>query len=804
MVAQLIRARPLFSVFLYILATFPAHATGENFASSQYQSGFRAGIEDGGHRKEKDEQYSILPSQEILDRIDFLAKSFPHLATLTNAQDMYGLPTAGDAKDCDFDHFDDVTTGCRNWILTIEDTRAHPPGSESSNTLPEVFLSGALHGNERVGPTTVVEVAHLLLESAACEALPRGLPPSPDADVEVKSNWESDLAAAESCRNKLAQRGITELHRRWLARLVTTRRIVIVPTANALGYFQNRREEAGVDPNRDFPYDLTDPKLCMQTIAGRTINELFREHLFQLSITFHGGMEAIAYEWGAPSYLDWMSPDDEAQAQIANAYSRYAGGFGRHRPYQTGTMNDVVYFVRGGMEDWAYAGSFDPDRVIPCQPEQYGGYPKERTIYDESTLRTFNMLVETSDVKSPVRDDLGTSHDPFNTNSQGNGHISRNIRLALLALDLVQPYVSIVGANGLALRDDVVPLTYRGDRSCAYTKKIMIPPGLNDTLIEWTVGGAMSVDFTTVLFARWGDVPDIVDGASQYDPEHLGLAFRYAPAMGGTTRWHQDGPQPPPSEAISSSISTMGGDSTLGPIFRTMIDTSDFQIGETIAVIAVANVDKSWAMQPDDINPDLPPQSHIVNARTNPQWRHTQASTGKVIQGRNDWYSIPLTLVIGPMQVDEIDSPAGVSLQEGAFEISDRYRMEYGYNFEEGQDGGRDENSQRLSGGGVDENSQQLNSGGVEDDSQQSKVVGKTGGMGDGVITVVVVIIVALVSAFTVVHYKRREQLRRGLKVVMSDEDEHRFGDGTISYAEGGIDSNPDESGMELPKFSID
>eukprot|EP00957_Ditylum_brightwellii_P192744 14676033-Ditylum_brightwellii.AAC.1 len=113
------------------------------------------------------------------------------------------------------------------------------------------------------------------------------------------------------------------------------------------------------------------------------------------------------------------------------------------------------------MEDWAYAGSFDPDRVIPCQPEQYGGYPKERTIYDESTLRTFNMLVETSDVKSPARDDLGTSHDPFNTNSQGNGHISRNIRLALLALDLVQPYVSIVGANGLALRDDVVPLTYR-------------------------------------------------------------------------------------------------------------------------------------------------------------------------------------------------------------------------------------------------------------------------------------------------------------------------------------------------------
>eukprot|EP00957_Ditylum_brightwellii_P161511 12297325-Ditylum_brightwellii.AAC.1 len=100
----------------------------------------------------------------------------------------------------------------------------------------------------------------------------------------------------------------------------------------------------------------------------------------------------------------------------------------------------------------------------------------------------------------------------------------------------------------------------------------MIPPGRNDTLIEWTKGGAMSVDFTTVLFVQWGDVPDIVD----------------------------DGPQPSPSEAISSSISSMGGDSTVGSIFCTMTDTSDFQIGETIAVIAVANVDKSWEMQPDN------------------------------------------------------------------------------------------------------------------------------------------------------------------------------------------------------------
>ena len=58
------------------------------------------------------------------------------------------------------------------------------------------------------------------------------------------------MADAKSCRITLEQKGINDKHRQWLARLVTTRRIVIVPTANALGYYQNIREEDGIDPNR--------------------------------------------------------------------------------------------------------------------------------------------------------------------------------------------------------------------------------------------------------------------------------------------------------------------------------------------------------------------------------------------------------------------------------------------------------------------------------------------------------------------------------------------------------------------------
>ena len=126
------------------------------------------------------------------------------------------------------------------------------------------------------------------------------------------------------------------------------------PSFLALGYYQNRREEGSIDPNRDFPFDLEDNSLCMQTIAGRTANEIYREHMFQLALTFHGGMEIVAYEWGAPSYLNFNSPDHEAQSQIGGAYSRYGGGWGTSRPYKYGTMNDEVYYVRGGMEDCTY------------------------------------------------------------------------------------------------------------------------------------------------------------------------------------------------------------------------------------------------------------------------------------------------------------------------------------------------------------------------------------------------------------------------------------------------------------------
>jgi hypothetical protein len=85
-----------------------------------------------------------------------------------------------------------------------------------------------------------------------------------------------------------------QLYRRdsWARRLLDTRAITIVPAANALGYAQEKREENGIDPNRDFAWDQMYPAksgirpdtvpICMRTVAARSINELWREHVFQV------------------------------------------------------------------------------------------------------------------------------------------------------------------------------------------------------------------------------------------------------------------------------------------------------------------------------------------------------------------------------------------------------------------------------------------------------------------------------------------------------------------------------------------
>ena len=296
---------------------------------------------------------------------------------------------------------------------------------------------------------------------------------------------------------------------------------------------------------------------------------------------------------------------------------------------------DVLCFLKG-----AYAGSWTPSKVEPCTPKEFGGYPPEKTTYSNSTLRVFNMLVETSNVKEP-KHYLGSSFDVLSRDTTENGHVSRNIRLSLLAVDMVQPYVGVVGVNKLILTDDIIPMMERDSKSCVDTKAVMVARNAEKVDIEWTVGGAFTIDNTELWYGKWDDVSNEVECWTQPSSTH-NLKRIVGDTLKGTGFFSAEGSQPSPENSAS------GMRMTNGPLFRASIPLEEFKKGDKILVMASAKVDQSWKNQPKDILPKMTPQSHIVNARTDPSYHHE--SNGKHIQGRTDWFSVPLTVVIGEFE----------------------------------------------------------------------------------------------------------------------------------------------------------
>jgi hypothetical protein len=374
----------------------------------------------------------------------------------------------------------------------------------------------------------------------------------------------------------------------------------------------------------------------MRTIGGRTLNEVFREHLFQMALTFHGNTELIGYEWGADSFRGVLSPDDEAQNVIASSLSNYGGGWNGVSDYSFGPMDRIIYTVTGGMEDWAYAGSWLPQNVVQCDPSTYGGYATEKTTYNNSVLRAFNLLIETSNDKTPSSSSLGTSLDVLSRTTSGNGHVSRNIRLSLLSADLVEPYLQITGVDGLSLSTDVLPLT---EPKCNRLKAVAVPQTFSQVTVEWTVGGAFEIDTTSLYYGNWSSVSDV--DCISHPPNAIDASLLQGSMLTsstGTGYFSKFG--------VSPTTVSLSGDQPLGPVFQATVDLSTFTLGDEVIVLAKAKVDQSWLQQPTDFAPQVLPQSHMVNARTNSSWFHE--NNGNIVQGRDEWYSaIPLTLIIG-------------------------------------------------------------------------------------------------------------------------------------------------------------
>jgi hypothetical protein len=239
------------------------------------------------------------------------------------------------------------------------------------------------------------------------------------------------------------------------------------------------------------------------------------------------------------------------------------------------------------------------------------------------------MLVETSENKTPSTSDLGTTENVLDQNTSGNGHVSRNIRLSVAAIELVEPYLSIVGVNDMALVGDFAPLK---DRSCESLPTIAVALNADQMTIHWTVGGSIEIDETRVWIANTNDVEDaILQGCTaQPDITEVESVFRGGEKLTGFGFLADGGQKPADS-------------STIGPRFSSVIDASQLSGSDEFLVMVSARVDSSWALQPTNIAPLAPPQAHLVNVRTSSSWYHESAN--KVVEGRLDWFSIPIRIV---------------------------------------------------------------------------------------------------------------------------------------------------------------
>ena len=177
--------------------------------------------------------------------------------------DVVQLDTAGEKLGIHYE--DEVKCGQETCELDIVTVTDHSVDAEQK---VQVFISGAFHGDEVLGP----QVSYYLIEYLA-------------------SNFNKDPQ---------------------ITYLLKHREIVLTPMTNAIGFYEGRREEKTInlnggaaqyrDPNRDFPYN-NDKHKCMNTVVGRALYRLFVDNLFVTAITFHGGTNVVSYCWGSMNHL---------------------------------------------------------------------------------------------------------------------------------------------------------------------------------------------------------------------------------------------------------------------------------------------------------------------------------------------------------------------------------------------------------------------------------------------------------------------------------------------------------------------
>lgn len=282
-------------------------------------------------------------------------------------------------------------------------------GEDFVKTLPTVMVVGTIHGNEVVGAYTLY---HL---------------------IEYINSYFNE--------------------KEYLRILLENVRFLFLPIANPNGFYELTREEKmndniSIDINRDFPYDAEIG--CLKSPTSRLIDTIFKNNLIIGCLTYHGGANSISYPWGNfPHESNPKSNDHMSFGLVAEALSQAAGenkNFDIPK-YDVGLLQDIVYNVRGGFEDYAYSASFDKENISKMCKHQslLSQEVVMETNYDDFSHRAFVYLVESSKEKIPKESTLGrkmlTNLDRFDIAEWG--HVNRNINLILRFAQIISNFAVV-------------------------------------------------------------------------------------------------------------------------------------------------------------------------------------------------------------------------------------------------------------------------------------------------------------------------------------------------------------------------
>lgn len=350
---------------------------------------------------------------------------------------------------------------CSSPIIELTDFEAASPVTRA---LPTVLVIAGFHGNEVVGTNAIFQF----------------------------------LTGLETAYARLSR----------LQTFLRNARIVFLPMANVNGFDSLNREETRLgnsfDPNRDFPYDVSRIAGCFKTSTAEVIDRLFRRYLIVGTLTFHGGDNSITYPWGNFAHeSNPVTGDNVAFSEIAKRLSQAAGDSTTHKieAYKTGLLQDVVYDVNGGFEDWAYGASWDrPNVQADCGRQAPDDF--KHVQYSSETNRALVFLVEAGYAKIPAEPTLGNRlavFDPLDPRADP-GHISRNVNLFLEFSRIVNPFLEFTQATTDSSGISLFRVALRG---CVHIDSATTSLAQSTLKVEQTIPG--STDYEFVLSGQISD-----------------------------------------------------------------------------------------------------------------------------------------------------------------------------------------------------------------------------------------------------------------------------------------------------------